>query len=64
MNRERVQIRPADEADVPVILRFIRELAAYEKMEDQVIATEALLREWVFQKQKARVLLAEENGVA
>ena len=63
MNREWVQIRPADEADVPVILRFIRELAAYEKMEDQVIATEALLREWVFQKQKARVLLAEENGV-
>ena len=39
-------IRPALPADVPVILRFIRELAAYEREADKVVATEAdLLRD-------------------
>ena len=37
-------LRPATLADVPTILGFIRELAAYEKLEHQVVATEALLR--------------------
>ncbi len=39
-------IRPALPADVPVILRFIRELAEYEREADKVVATEAdLLRD-------------------
>ena len=42
---------------------FIRALAAYEKMSDQVIADEALLREWIFEKQKAEVLFAMEDGI-
>ena len=46
-------IRYAQESDIPQILHFIRELASYENMLDDVIATEALLREWVFEKQKA-----------
>ena len=53
-------IRPAVEDDVPAILHFIRELAAYENMSGQVIATEELLREWIFEKKKAEVLIAEE----
>ena len=48
--------RFAMEADCALILRFIRGLAAYEKMSDQVVATEELLREWIFEKQKAEVL--------
>lgn len=54
-------IRFASEADIPVILRFIRALAEYEKMEDQVIASETLLREWIFEKKKAEVLLILEE---
>lgn len=46
-----------------LILDFIRALAAYEKMSDQVIADEALLREWIFEKQKAEVLFAMEDGI-
>lgn len=46
-------IRFATEADIPVILEFIHALAAYENMEDQVIVTPELLKEWVFQKKKA-----------
>ena len=35
-----VSIRSATPADVPLILTFIRDLAAYEKLSDQVAATE------------------------
>ena len=54
-------IRFAAREDVPTILGFIRALAAYEKMEDQVIADETLLETWIFEKRKAEVLLAFEG---
>ncbi len=54
-------IRFAAREDVPTILEFIRALAAYEKMEDQVIADETLLETWIFEKRKAEVLLAFEG---
>ena len=53
--------RFAQEADCSLILSFIRQLAAYEKMSDQVVATEELLREWIFEKQKAEVLFVCEE---
>ena len=43
-----IQIRPATAADVPQILRFIRELAVFEKAEHEVIATEASLHASLF----------------
>ena len=49
-------IRFATREDIPEILRFIRELADYEKMLDEVIADEKLLEEWIFDKQKAEVI--------
>ena len=57
-------IRFAGPEDLPAILGFIRGLAAYEKLEDQVVATEGLLWEWIFEKKKAEVLLAEADGKA
>lgn len=54
--------RFAEERDCALILQFIRGLAAYEKMTDQVVATEALLREWIFEKKKAEVLFACADG--
>ena len=56
-------IRYAQESDIPKILYFIKELAIYEDMLDDVVATEGLLREWIFEKQKAEVLLAEEDSI-
>ena len=53
--------RFATEADCPLILDFIRQLAAYEKMSDQVVATEELLREWIFEKRKAEVLFVSDG---
>lgn len=55
-------IRFATEADVGLILQFIRELAIYEEMLDEVVATEALLREWLFEKDGAEVLIAEADA--
>ena len=53
--------RYAHEGDCALILRFIRALAEYEKMSDEVVATEALLREWIFDKKKAEVLFICEE---
>ncbi|MBQ4048214.1 MAG: hypothetical protein IJC93_07600 [Clostridia bacterium] len=58
------RIRTATPADVPLILRLIRALAVYEKMEDRVVATEDLLNEWIFEKKIANVLIAEVDGSA
>ena len=57
-----MRFRYAEPADVDLILHFIRELAEYEKMEDQVVATPALLTEWLFEKKKAEVIFAVEDG--
>ena len=54
--------RTATEQDCPLILRFIRGIAAYEKLLDEVVATEELLQEWIFGKQKAEVLFVCEDG--
>ena len=54
--------RYAEPADAGLILAFIKELADYEKMADEVIATEDLLREWIFEKKKAEVIFALEDG--
>lgn len=57
-----LHIRFAERADAPLILSFIRALADYEKMADQVVATEALLTEWIFDKGGAEVLIGEADG--
>lgn len=57
-----MEFRFASEKDVSTVLFFIRQLAEYEKMSDQVVATEEELRKWIFEKQKAEVLFAVEDG--
>ncbi len=59
---EELTFRAAKEEDCGLILHFIRSLAAYEKMADEVVATEELLLEWLFQKHSAEVIFACENG--
>lgn len=54
--------RFATREDVGLILHFIRELADYEKMLDEVVADEAILEEWIFDKQKAEVIFAIVEG--
>ena len=56
--------RFAEEKDCALILDFIRQLAAYERLSGQVEATEELLREWIFEKRKAEVLFVCEQDQA
>ena len=53
-----IRFRFAKEKDCRLILKFIRSLARYEKMSDEVVATEEILREWLFEKKKAEVIFA------
>lgn len=57
-----MDIRFAERKDCALILTFIRALADYEKMPDDVVATSELLEEWLFDKQKAEVIFALEDG--
>ncbi len=55
--------RYAQREDTALILKFIRALADYEHMLDEVVADEKLLEEWIFDKQKAEIFFAVEDGV-
>ena len=55
-------IRPAVPGDEALILSFIRALAEYEHLSDQVVATPELLREWIFERKKAEVIFAVAGG--
>lgn len=57
-----MDFRFAERKDVPLILYFIKELAEYEKMLDEVVATEQLLEQWLFDKNKAEVIFSMEDG--
>ena len=59
---DKFHMRYAVKGEEGLILQFIRELAEYEKMLDDVVATEALLHEWLFVKNKAEVLLGVFDG--
>lgn len=59
---ENLSFRFAKREDVSKILYFIRELASYEHMLAEVVATEEVLEEWLFEKEKAEVLFAVKDG--
>lgn len=62
VKNEHFNIRFAVREDVPLILDFIKRLADYEHLLDEVIATEEILELWIFDKKKAEVIIAEEDG--
>lgn len=59
---DKPRFRAAVREDVPLILTFIRELADYEGMLDEVVADEATLEEWLFDRRAAEVVFALEEG--
>ncbi len=48
--------RFANRTDVPFILQYIKDLAEYEKLSDQVVADETTLEHWLFDLNKAEVI--------
>lgn len=62
-SKNELQIKPATRLDVPLILAMIKALAEYEKLSDDVTATEALLEEHLFGPQpSAEVLIGYYHG--
>jgi GNAT superfamily N-acetyltransferase len=60
---ETLRIRTATEEDVPLILRFIQELAGYERLRDKCVATEDGVRATLFGNPRfAEVIVAETGG--
>ena len=57
----KVAFRTAERKDVALILEFIRELAEYEHMLGEVVATPELLEKWIFDERKAEVIFALEG---
>jgi GNAT superfamily N-acetyltransferase len=58
-----IEIRTATAADAPLLLELIRELASYEKLAHEVVATEAALRETLFgPRPAAEALVATLDG--
>lgn len=55
-------LRKAERRDVNLILDFIKGIAEYEKLSDQVKATPELLEEWLFDKNIGQVVFAMEEG--
>ena len=58
-----ISFRFAGRNDCAIILRFIRELAKYEHLENDVVATEEQIAEWLFDKNTAQVLFAIVDGL-
>ena len=54
--------RNATREDIPLILKFIKKLAEYEKRLNEVVATEKDLEKWIFDKNQAEVIFALEDG--
>ena len=57
-----VTFRNAERKDTLLILQFIKELADYEKKLNEVVADEATLETWIFDKQKQKSFFAVEDG--
>ena len=57
-----VDIRKAERGDAALILEFIRGIAAYEKMENDVVATVELIEQQLFDNRRAEVIFAMEDG--
>ncbi len=56
MGEKKLSFRYAEKRDVPLILELIKELARYERLEREVVATEKMLEEWLFEKKRAEVI--------
>ena len=55
-------LRPAVPADVPTILSLIRDLAEYERLSDECVATEEALDRWLFREKLAEAVIGVADG--
>ena len=61
---DNLKIRETSEEDCGLILSFIKEIAEYEKLLEEVVATEETLKESIFNNNRAEVVIVELDGKA
>ena len=61
---DNLKIRETSEDDCGLILSFIKEIAEYEKLSDEVVATEEILKDSIFTNNRAEVVIVELDGKA
>lgn len=61
MSQNSLSFREATRSDIHLILKFIKDLADYEGLLDEVVADETTLEEWIFNREKAEVIFAMEG---
>ena len=61
MEAKRLTLRKATEEDIDILFELINGLAAYEKRPKDMTGTKEQLKEWLFEKQVATALLAENE---
>ena len=57
-----IEIRKAERQDVPLLLEFIKSIARYEKMENEVIASPEVLEREMFDEHRAEAVFAVVDG--
>ena len=63
MTKDNILIRRAERQDVPLLLDFIRGIARYEKMENEVIASPEVLEREMFDEHRAETVFAVVDGL-
>ena len=61
INKDKIVIRKAERKDVPLLLHFIRGIAQYEKMENEVVASADVLEREMFDEHRAEAVFAVAN---
>ena len=62
MDKRNVMIRKAERKDVPLLLEFIKGIALYEKMENEVVASPDVLEREMFDENRAEAVFAVVDG--
>ena len=60
--KRNIEIRKAERQDVPLLLEFIKGIARYEKMENEVIASGDVLEREMFDEHRAEAVFAVMDG--
>ena len=62
MNKNNIIIRQAERKDARLLLEFIKGIARYEKMENEVVASPEVLEREMFDEHRAEAVFAVEDG--
>ena len=62
MKKENMMIRKAERRDVPLLLEFIKGIARYEKMENEVVASPEVLEREMFDEHRAEAVFVVADG--